>query len=95
MYEPLKMFSYIGAITFGLGFLIGLRFVYYYITSGGAGHIQSLILAAVLLIVGFQIFVMGLVADIIGSNRQLIENVLYRVRKIQLSTENRDTEESK
>ncbi len=84
MYEPLKMFSYIGAVVFGLGLLLGMRFLYYFIFVGGAGHIQSLILAAVFLILGFQIFIMGLMADIIGSNRQLIENVLYRIRKIEL-----------
>jgi glycosyltransferase involved in cell wall biosynthesis len=83
MYEPLKMFSYIGALVFGLGVLLGIRFLYYFIVVGGAGHIQSLILAAVFLILGFQIFIMGLVADLIGSNRQLIENVLYRLRKIE------------
>ena len=87
MYEPLKTFSYIGAVIFGLGVIVGLRFLYYYFTAGGAGHIQSLILTAVLLIVGFQVFVMGLLADIIGSNRQLIENVLYRVRKIELNVD--------
>ncbi len=86
MYEPLKMFSYIGGFIFVLGILIGFRFLYYYIATGGAGHIQSLILAAVLLIVGFQIFVMGLLADLISSNRQLIESVLYRVRKIELQS---------
>jgi len=73
-------------LIFVLGLLIGLRFLYYYVATGGAGHIQSLILAAVLLIVGFQIFVMGLLADLISSNRQLIESVLYRVRKIELQS---------
>jgi glycosyltransferase involved in cell wall biosynthesis len=87
MYEPLKMFSYIGGFFFAAGVLLGLRFLYHFIATGGTGHIQSLILAAVLLIVGFQIFVMGLLADLIGSNRQLIENVLYRVRKIELRAE--------
>ncbi len=83
MYEPFKMFTYIGGGFFLAGFLIGLRFLFYYLFVSGAGHIQSLILAAVLLIVGFQIFVIGLLADIIGSNRQLIENILYRIRKIE------------
>lgn len=87
MYEPLKMFSYIGGTIFGLGFLIGLRFLYFYITTGGAGHIQSLILAAVLLMIGFQVFIIGLVADLIGFNRRLIENTLYRVRRIELKQE--------
>jgi hypothetical protein len=63
--------------------LIGARFLYYYFTTGGAGHIQSLILAAVLIIIGFQVVVMGLLADLIGFNRQLVENILYRIRKIE------------
>ncbi len=91
MYEPLKMFSYIGAILFGMGLILGMRFLYFYFTAGGAGHIQSLILTAVLLIVGFQIFVMGLLADIIGSNRQLIENALYRLRKLELQQDEQKT----
>ncbi len=83
MYEPLKMFTTIGAILFSGGLLIGLRFLYFYVTEGGSGHIQSLILTAVLLLLGFQIFVLGFIADIIGSNRQLIENALYRLKKIE------------
>ena len=83
MYEPLKMFSSIGAFFFLAGFLIGLRFLYFYFTEGGAGHIQSLILAAVLLLLGVQIFIIGLLADIIGSNRSLIENILYRIKKME------------
>ncbi|MBN1997978.1 glycosyltransferase family 2 protein [candidate division KSB1 bacterium] len=81
MYEPLKMFSYVGAVIFGLGFLLCGRFLYFYLTSRGTGHIQSLILAAVFMIVGFQIFILGLMADIIGSNRKLLENILYHLRK--------------
>ena len=84
MYEPLKMFSYIGGTIFGAGFLIGLRFLYFYITTGGAGHIQSLILAAVLLMIGFQVFIIGLVAALVGFNRRLIEIALYRVRRLEL-----------
>ena len=83
MYEPLKMFATIGGLLFGSGLVIGLRFVYFYVTTGGAGHIQSLILAAILLLLGFQVFFLGLVADIIGSNRQLIESTLYRIKKIE------------
>ncbi len=86
LYEPLKIFSTIGGVVFGLGVAIGMRFLYYYIADGGQGHIQSLILSAVLLIVGFQVVVIGLLADLIGFNRQLIENVLYRVRKSEVET---------
>lgn len=83
MYEPLKMFSFIGIFFFSIGFIIGLRFLYFYFVDGGAGHIQSLILAAVLLLLGVQIFIIGLLADIIGSNRSLIENILYRIKKME------------
>jgi glycosyltransferase involved in cell wall biosynthesis len=84
LYEPLKAFSYIGGFLFFCGLVVGFRFLYFFITEGGGGHIQSLILAAILLMLGFQIFVMGLIADIIGFNRQLVENILYRIRKMEL-----------
>jgi len=85
LYEPLKIFLYIGGSIFGVGMLISIRFLYYYLTQQGAGHIQSLILSAVLMIVGFQIAMIGLLADIISANRRLIEDVLFRVKKIELS----------
>jgi len=85
VYEPLRFFFTIGAIVFGSGFLIGLRFLYYYLTDPTSGHTQSLILAAVLLMIGFQLGVLGLIADLIASNRQLIDETLYRVRKMETS----------
>ncbi len=86
MYEPLRMFLYIGSVVFGIGVLIGLRFLYFYLFTGkGAGHIQSLILAAILIIVGFQVFMIGLLADLIGANRRLIEEALYRIKKTELT----------
>jgi glycosyltransferase involved in cell wall biosynthesis len=84
MYEPLKVFSFIGLVIFTAGFLISIRFLYYYATGAGLGHLQSLILSAVLLIVGFQVGLIGLVADVISGNRKLIEDVLYRVKKLEL-----------
>lgn len=85
MYEPLKVFSSIGLAAFGAGFLVSLRFLYYYVRGDGTGHIQSLILSAVLMIVGFQVVLIGLVADAISNNRKLIEDLLYRVRSLELS----------
>lgn len=84
MYQPLKVFFYVGGTIFGLGVLLGLRFVYYFFTTSHAGHIQSLILAAVLMIIGFQMLMLGLIGDIISSNRRLIEDVLYRTKKLEL-----------
>ncbi len=85
MYEPLKTFSMIGATVFSAGLLVALRFIFYYFTEGGGGHIQSLILAAVLLLLGFQIIMIGFLADLIRGNRRLIEDTQYRVKKIEIS----------
>ncbi len=87
MYRPLRVFSLVGGVLIFLGLLLGLRFLYYYLTSNGAGHIQSVILAAVLLIVGFQVLLIGLVADLIGFNRMISEDTLYRVRKLECDLE--------
>jgi len=87
MYEPLKTFVKIGALIFSAGFLVSLRFLwYYFFVDGGSGHIQSLILSAVLMLVGFQVGLIGLVADLISGNRRLIEDCLYRVKKIEMDT---------
>jgi glycosyltransferase involved in cell wall biosynthesis len=84
LYEPLKVFWWLGFGTFGAGVLIGFRFLLDYLAGEGAGHIQSLILAAVLLIIGFQTILIGLVADLIGANRTLLEDTLFRVRELEL-----------
>ncbi len=85
MYEPLKVFSYVGGVVFSMGMLLSLRFLYFYFTGNGGGHIQSLILSAVLMLLGFQIIVMGFVADLIAGHRRLTEDTLYRVKKLELS----------
>jgi glycosyltransferase involved in cell wall biosynthesis len=85
MYEPLKVFSYIGGTFVFAGILVSLPFLYDYFFRGYAeGKIQSLILAAVLMIVGFQILLIGLLADVISGTRKLLEDVLYRVRRMEL-----------
>ncbi len=84
MYEPLKVFGLIGLVVFGGGIAVSLRFVYFYLVGEGLGHVQSLILAAVLLIVGFQIGLIGLMADVISGNRKMLEDLIYRVRRMEL-----------
>lgn len=86
MYEPLKIFSLIGSAIFAVGAVLALRFLYFYFftTNGGKGHVQSLVLSAVFIIIGFQIIMIGLLSDLIASNRRLIEDTLYRVKKIEL-----------
>jgi glycosyltransferase involved in cell wall biosynthesis len=87
MYEPLKVFTYIGLVVFGVGLAISIRFLYFYFTGTGYGHLQSLIASAILLIVGFQVLVIGLLADVISGNRKLLEDLLYRVRTLELPEE--------
>ncbi len=87
MYEPLKVFTYIGLIVFGAGFAISLRFLYYFFTQSAverSGHLQSLIASAILMIVGFIVLVIGLLADVNAGNRKLIEDLLYRVRMMEV-----------
>lgn len=84
MYRPLHIFTVFSALMILGGLALGIRFLYYLFIGQGSGHIQSLILTAVLLIVGFQVFLIGLVADLIGFNRQLMEEMLFRLRKWDL-----------
>ena len=84
MYEPLKVFSYIGGTSFFLGFILGCRYVYFFFIGSTTGHVQSLILSAILIIVGFQIILIGLAADLISINREYVENSLYRIKKSEL-----------
>jgi glycosyltransferase involved in cell wall biosynthesis len=86
MYEPLKVFTYVGLIIFAGGCFLALRFLYYYLftpTVFGPRMLQSLIFSAVLLIVGAQVLAIGLLADVISGNRKLLEDVLYRVRSLE------------
>lgn len=87
MYRPLMVFTLIGAIIFVLGLLVGIRFLIFYFGGTGAGHIQSLILASTLLLLGFQTFIVGLLADIISANRKILEDVQYHVRKLDFERE--------
>ncbi len=92
MHEPLKVFSYIGGLVFLAGVAISVRYLYFLVIGDAYGdrHLQSLILSAVLMIVGFQIIVIGLVADAIAGARKLIEELLYRVRRLEHGEDRRD-----
>ena len=85
MYNPLRVFLLLGGASCLMGFLLGLRYLYFFFLESAAGHVQSLILAAILMIVGFQVIVVGLAADLIAANRRLSEETLYRVRKLELN----------
>jgi len=81
LYNPLRLFIRLGLLPATVGLLLLLRFLYFYLSNHSpAGHVQSLILAVILIVVGFQIWVVGLVADLIAVNRRLIEELVERER---------------
>ena len=69
MYKPLRFFTIIGSVIFLIGLILGIRFLVFVFMGESGGHIQSLILASTLLLLGFQTFISGLQADLIASNR--------------------------
>jgi len=72
MYRPLRFFAGIGSLLILPGVLLGLRFLWLSLHRNGTGNVQSLILAAILLIVGFQTLLIGIVADLVRANRELL-----------------------
>lgn len=86
MYRPMRVFNVLGTLLIFLGILPGLRFLYLYFFVERVGHVQSLILAAILIIVGVQTLLIGIVADLISFNRRIMEEALYRVRKLELGS---------
>ena len=87
MYQPLKTFMLIGGALSLIGLLPITRFLYFYVLDGGQGHVQSLVLGGMFLMIGLTTFLIGLVADLIGFNRQLIEMTLEKVRRMELEQE--------
>ncbi|WP_303836308.1 glycosyltransferase family 2 protein [Ruminococcus flavefaciens] len=83
MYKPLKFFMTIGFILLLIGSVLGIRFLILMAMGDGSGHIQSLILTAILIMMGFQTITIGLLGDTISANRKLLEDVQYRVRKME------------
>lgn len=83
MYKPMLCFTLVGAVPFLIGLGIGIRYLCLYFTVGGEGHVQSLILACTLMIIGFMTFIIGLQADVIAANRKILEDVQYHLRKIE------------
>jgi len=84
MYKPLRVFFFIGTILTLTGALPIIRFLFFYLQGSGAGHLQSLLLGSMLVLMGVFTWLIGLVADLISFNRQLLEMTLERVRRLEL-----------
>ena len=79
IYKPFRFFFAIGSTLIAAGTLIGIRFLYFYFTGEGDGHIQSLILSAILLISGFQTILVAFLADVLAANRKMLEDMKYQL----------------
>lgn len=84
MYQPLRVFVLMGAVITLIGLVPIIRFLIFYMMGDGNGHIQSLILGGVLTLLGIITFLIAILADLINFNRQLIEQTLEKVRRIEL-----------
>ena len=93
MYRPLMFFTTLGSIMGLIGAGIGIRFLCYWFAGTGAGHIQSLILASMMIILGVMTIIVGLQGDIIAANRKLLEDIQYHVRKLDYDSECRSASE--
>lgn len=94
MYKPLRFFGSMGVIMFLLGLVLGIRYLVFFFGGSAAGHVQSLILASTLMMMGCMTGIIGLQGDIIAANRKILEDVQYHVRRLDydLNNDNRDEE---
>jgi glycosyltransferase involved in cell wall biosynthesis len=83
-YKPLRFFTIIGTVPFTMGMVIGMRWLYYfYIEDSMRARVPSLILAAILILIGVQLWIFGVVADLIAVNRKLLEDIQVRVKRLE------------
>ena len=92
IYRPFRFFGTLGIVLFAAGFVIGARFVWYYLQGNGEGHVQSLILASVLLGMGFQTLLVAFVADLLAANRKLLEDIRFKTAILTADKRQRATE---
>ena len=90
MYQPLRVFTSVGLVLGLVGCAIGMRFLWFFFRDGGNGHVQSLLLCVLLVTMGFGAFLMGLLGDVIAGNRRLLEELIWRVRTLEVDSRVRE-----
>ena len=83
-YNPLRFFLVLGTIPFAVGFLLGVRWLLLYWSGTPRAHVPSLVLAAILMLMGFQLWILGLVADLTAINRKMLEDIQIGIRREKL-----------
>lgn len=92
MYKPLVFFLICGSIPFVIGGVLIIRFLVFFAHGAGMGHIQSLVVASMLVMMGFMTFILGLQADIIAANRKILEDVQFRIRRMEIGEDDERTD---
>lgn len=92
-HEPLKIFLRLAAVFFIIGLIPAVRYLIFFFSGKTAGHIQSLILSAILLIISFLLVVIAIISDLISSNRKLIEDTLWRIKRMESKKADKDISE--
>lgn len=93
LYKPLAFFSILGCIPFFIGLIIGIRFLVFFFQGDSTGHIQSLILAGTLMMMGFMTWVVGILSDTISAERKILEDVQYHARRADYQTDRENKNE--
>ena len=94
MYQPLKVFFIIGSVLFLIGAYPIIRFVWFFLNGDSTGHIQSLVVGSAFMMMGFITFTIGLLADLIQFNRQLLEMTLARLKKLEYGEDDDESSET-
>lgn len=84
LYRPMRAFLLIGSLFMAIGVALGTRFLYYFALGQGDGKVQSLLLAVIMSVVGAQTLLTGFLADVMGHNRKLVEELLFRQKRMEL-----------
>jgi len=84
IYRPFRFLGTVAAVLLGAGLLLGMRYLYFVLTGEGKGHVQSVILTAILLIMGFNTLALAILANLISVNRRLMEDVQVHLRELRL-----------
>jgi glycosyltransferase involved in cell wall biosynthesis len=85
LYEPLRVFMIAAGIVAIPAAVIWVRFLWFFFSGEGDGHIQSLILGSTLLIIAVQFVALGVIADVLAASRTLQQRTLERVRRVELT----------
>ena len=95
LYKPLRFFLLAGSVPFSLGVIIGVRWLIFFVAGSERTRIPSLILAAILILIGFQLWMFGLVADLMSANRKLVEEVQLRMRRSDADSSRGERQEAR